>query len=87
MSIDIESPLVPIADAAKFLRCHPDTIYNMEKRGQIRLLRPFRRTMVPKSELDRIAAGEPIPPTVGEPVGDQKSGYVKKRKLYPMVTD
>jgi hypothetical protein len=80
-----ESPLVPIADAAKFLRCHPDTIYNMEKRGQIRLLRPFRRTMVPKSELDRIIAGEPMQASVGGPVVEPTPTRIKKRKLYPVL--
>jgi excisionase family DNA binding protein len=83
----IQSPLVPIAEAAKVLHCHPDTIYNMEKRGQIRLLRPFRRTMVPKSELDRIIAGEPIQASVGGPVVEPSPMRVKKRKLYPMLVE
>jgi hypothetical protein len=59
MTEAVESPLVPIADAAKFLHCHPDTIYNMEKRGQLHIVRVFRRVFVPKSELARLTEVAP----------------------------
>jgi excisionase family DNA binding protein len=43
----VEPLLVPIKEAARLLNCCRETVYHMEKRGQIRLVRAFKRTMVP----------------------------------------
>lgn len=65
----LEPVLVPIARAAIMLGFCRQTLYRMEKDKQIIMRRPRGRTMVPMSEIKRIAAGEPMHDTVGEPVG------------------
>jgi hypothetical protein len=86
VSDDIKPLLVPIADAARMLGCCRETIYHMEKRREIRLVRPFKRTMVPVSEIERIVRGEPLSADVGEPVVEPRQQRIKKVQLFPQVT-
>lgn len=86
MSDEIRPMLVPIADAARMLSCCRETLYHMEKRGEIRLVRPFKRTMVPMSEIERIVRGEPLSGPVGVPVEGPKPQRIRKVQLFPLVT-
>ncbi|CAN1724396.1 Helix-turn-helix domain-containing protein [Hyphomicrobium sp. 1Nfss2.1] len=83
---EVKPLLIPIADAARMLNCCRETLYHMEKRGELRMVRPFKRTMVPVSEIERIVRGEPLSGEVGEPVGEPAPREIKKLKLFPMVT-
>jgi len=41
-------------EAAQLLGIHRGTIYNLERRGEIRIIRLGRRALIPRSEIDRI---------------------------------
>lgn len=81
MTETIEPVLVPIKRAAVMLGFCRQTLYRMEKANELIIRRPNTRAMVPMSEIKRIAAGEPMQPPVGEPVGEPKFARVKKRQL------
>jgi hypothetical protein len=77
VSEDDKPLLIPIKRAAFLLGCCRETIYKMEKRSQIRIVRLFGRTMVPASEVERVVKGPS-----GDPPQRPKR-RVKKVKLYP----
>jgi excisionase family DNA binding protein len=81
----IEPLLIPLAEAAQLLGCSKPTLYRMARQRRIRLVRPLGRAMVPRSEVDRIVAGEPMQSPVGGPVGDQISRRTKKIQLFPQL--
>lgn len=83
---DEEKPRhLPVAQAAARLKCCRETLYNLEKRKQLRMVRPFGRTMVPISEIERLERGEVMQPPVGEPVGEPKLPRIAKRQLNPQL--
>ena len=51
-----------VKDACRVLNVHRDTLYELEKRGAIRLVRPqgLRRTLVKKSEVERFLRSAPV---------------------------
>jgi excisionase family DNA binding protein len=45
-------------EAAQLLGVHRGTIYNLKKRGEIEFVKIGRRTLVPRSEIERLTATE-----------------------------
>lgn len=50
-------------EAADLLGVSRSHVYNLAERGQLRLVRIGRRTVVPATEIDRLLAGETLTPT------------------------
>jgi len=86
MGESIEPVLVPIKRAATMLGFCRATLYRMEKDKQLVMRRPRGRTMVPMSEIKRIADGEPMQTVVGEPVGEPPKARPKKRQLSEVLS-
>lgn len=84
MSEQVRPLLVPLNDACAMLGLCRQTLYRMEKDQEIRFTRIRGRTLVPMSELERIA--EPaMPQAVGDLVADLKKRRPKKVKLFPTL--
>lgn len=85
MSEQVRPLLVPLDDACAMLGLCRQTLYRMEKDKEIRFTRIRGRTLVPMSELERIA--EPV--AMVQPVGDLVEGLKKRRpkklKLFPAL--
>lgn len=81
-----ERLLVPLDEAAGMLGCSRHTVYRMHHMEQIRIVKLLGKTMVPVSELERIARGEPMQNAVGEPVGEPLKRRIKKVKLSPQLS-
>jgi hypothetical protein len=65
-------PTMPIRDGARVLGCHPNTLYEMEKRGDlaalgIRVLRLGRTKRLVTADLRRAVGVDAGPVTTGEP--------------------
>jgi excisionase family DNA binding protein len=85
---ELEPLLVPLNDACTLLGLCRQTLYRMEKGKEIRFVRIRGRTLVPMSEVKRVAECQmeaPVEP-VGDPVEDRKTAPIKKIQLFPMVT-
>lgn len=84
---ELEPLLVPLNEACTMLGLCRQTLYRMEKDKEIRFTRIRGRTLVPMSELKRLAEPEPVatPATVGDLVADLRSKRTKKVQLFPML--
>lgn len=80
-----EPLLVPIKEAARLLGFSRQTLYRMREDGQIAFRKLRGRTMVPMSEIKRLAAAEPAAPSVSDQPTQalEPKRRPKKVKLYP----
>ncbi|MFA5952273.1 MAG: helix-turn-helix domain-containing protein [Hyphomicrobium sp.] len=85
---DLKPLLVPLNDACVMLGLCRQTLYRMERDKEIRFTRIRGRTLVPMSELQRLAEPEPVSPpaTVGDLVVVLKTKPIKKVQLFPVVS-
>ena len=78
---------VTVLEAADALSVSRHTLYRMRKAKQIAFIKLRGRTLVPVSELERLAT--PVPEPLGvpglEPVAEPKKSRPKKIKLIPRV--
>lgn len=80
---------VPIREAARILGYSTDTLYRMNRKGELAFNKYRRRTFVPVTELDRIKAKlerereASMQQSVGDPVREPTKARPKKRKLIP----
>jgi len=86
MTEQVRPLLVPLNDACAMLGLCRQTLYRMEKDKEIRFTRIRGRTLVPVSELERVAEPGPMAQPVGEPVREPKKPRVKKKQLFPVAT-
>jgi len=59
----IERATLSVSEAAAMLGISRDAAYDAARRGELPTLRFGRRVLVSKAVLDRILAGEPLPPS------------------------
>ena len=83
---DLKPLLVPLNDACVMLGLCRQTLYRMERDKEIRFTRIRGRTLVPMSELQRLAEPVSPPATVGDLVVDLKTKPIKKVQLFPVVS-
>ena len=53
------SPYMTVEEAADYLRCKPQRIYDLLSQGRLTPVKDGRRTLVERSEIERYLRGEP----------------------------